>query len=315
MKMTMGMQGAAVALLGLVTLTGTLRAQAPAAAPPPRGAAVGAEERPPGDLPGPIDTLTDLQDTGRLIFMLADVNNDRQISKKEAVDFGNLLVGGFFFRADQNGDGKVTREEARAARENLLQQKPVLRYIVQRAKAQQGQPGGQGTSPFQNLANLLDINNDNALEATELRQAVQTAVEGTFATADTNRDQQLSTVEINAAMIGVARSIADASFRAADTDNNGALSRQEFDKAIIEPANMVFTVLDVNGDGQLSQQELQRARQVVFAQLQAMMIPEPPNSPRNLIQSGRLPGEVAPIPNVPIRAPGQPAAAPPAPGT
>ena len=43
-----------------------------------------------------------------MLFKLADTNNDGQISQKEATDAGNLLVGGFFFRADANGDGTLT---------------------------------------------------------------------------------------------------------------------------------------------------------------------------------------------------------------
>ena len=61
------------------------------------------------DIPGPIDSLQDLQDTGKMLFKLADENGDNQISQKEAIDAGNLLVGGLFFRADTNGDGTLTR--------------------------------------------------------------------------------------------------------------------------------------------------------------------------------------------------------------
>ena len=63
-------------------------------------------------LPGPIDSVQDLQDVGKLVFKLADTNNDNRISQKEAIDAGNVLVGGFFFRADANGDGTVTSDEA-----------------------------------------------------------------------------------------------------------------------------------------------------------------------------------------------------------
>jgi len=73
-----------------------------------------AQAHKPGDVPGPIDSLADVQDTAKMLFKLADTNNDGQISQKEAVDAGNLLVGGFFFRADANGDGTLTPEEARA---------------------------------------------------------------------------------------------------------------------------------------------------------------------------------------------------------
>ena len=45
------------------------------------------------DTPGPIDSLQDLQDTGKILFKLVDENNDGQISQKEATDAANLAVG------------------------------------------------------------------------------------------------------------------------------------------------------------------------------------------------------------------------------
>ncbi len=86
-----------------------------------------AQHQPAGDLPGPIDSIQDLQDTAKILFKMADTNNDGQISQKEAVDAGNLIVGGFFFRADANGDGVLSPEEARAARDTLFRQQPLLR--------------------------------------------------------------------------------------------------------------------------------------------------------------------------------------------
>ncbi|MGE3821688.1 MAG: hypothetical protein AB7I30_19930, partial [Isosphaeraceae bacterium] len=83
-----------------------------------------------GDLPGPIDSLQDLQDTGKLIFKMADENLDGLISQQEAVDLGNLIVGGIFFRADANGDGKVTKDEANQARETIYHNRPWLRVVV-----------------------------------------------------------------------------------------------------------------------------------------------------------------------------------------
>src|SRR3954447_13917734 len=84
------------------------------------------------DIPGPIDSLQDLQDTGRMLFKLADENNDGQISQQEAIDAGHGMVGGFFFRADANGDGTLSREEMTQARNKLLAQKPLLRILAQR---------------------------------------------------------------------------------------------------------------------------------------------------------------------------------------
>ncbi|GAC1470997.1 MAG: hypothetical protein NVSMB9_16670 [Isosphaeraceae bacterium] len=245
----------------------------------------------PGDLPGPIDSLPDLQDTGRMLFKLADENNDGQISQKEAVDAGNLLVGGFFFRADANGDGTLSQEEAKQARDAFLNTKPWLRYVVDTAKSSrgQGQQNGAANGTKQNLlsglAATFDTNNDKKLQATELRQGVQTAVQGSFAAADTNRDGQLSPTELNAAMTGLARQVAQAAFQQADTDQNGQISQAEFEKAAVEPARMAFKVMDLNHDGQLSQEEAQTARQTVAGQLRSLKVPEPSNSPRNQINS------------------------------
>ena len=71
--------------------------------------------------PSGIDSVQDLQDFGKFLFKLADTNNDNRISQKEAVDAGNLLVGGFFFRADANGDGTVTSQEAQAGARGPVQ--------------------------------------------------------------------------------------------------------------------------------------------------------------------------------------------------
>jgi Ca2+-binding EF-hand superfamily protein len=241
----------------------------------------------PGDLPGPIDNIQDLQDTGRMLFKLADENNDGQISQKEATDAGNLLVGGFFFRADKDGNGTLTQDEAREAREAFLSSKPWLRYVVETARA--NRPQGANATANQNLlasvAGAFDTNNDKQLQASELRAAVQTAVQGGFAAADTNRDGQLSQRVETAGAAGVARQAAQASFRQADSDGNGQISQAEFEKAIIEPARVAFKVMDLNHDGQISQEEAQTARQVVISKLRSMNLPEASNSPRNAINS------------------------------
>jgi len=236
------------------------------------------------ELPGPIDSVEDLQSTGKMLFKMADVNNDGQISQKEATDVGNLLVGGFFFRADANGDGVVSREEAQQARDMLLRQKPILRIALERASqrrsAQPGQPAeaGQRNAQVQNsmrgIMTLIDANNDGQLQATEVRQTVQTGVQGVFASADTNRDGQLSPGELNAAVVAMVQAAGQASFQVADKDGNGALSLEEFDQSIIEPAHTVFRIIDANGDNQLSQQEVQAAQRTIASQLRMFNMPE-----------------------------------------
>ena len=286
----------------LAAASGLATAQAPSRAPAPAQAT----DRPTGELPAPLDNLKDLEQAGRMLFKMADTNNDGLISQKEAIDAGNLLVGGFFFRADLNGDGVLSQDEAKQARESLFKQQPLLRYIVERGKAAaKAEKGGNdaGTDPAKAIGSLLDTNNDKQIQATEVRQAVQTAVQGFYAFADTNRDNQLSPTEVNAAIIGAARTAAQAMFQQADADHDGTLSRAEFDRAIVEPANLAFAILDADNDGKLSPQEAQQARQVVMTQLRMLIVPEPANSARNLLRTGVQPDQIAPVPNAPASTP------------
>lgn len=263
-----------------------------------------------GDVPGPIDSISDLQDTAKMLFKLADTNNDGQISQKEAVDAGNLLVGGFFFRADANGDGTLTPEEARAARESLLQQQPLLRYVLQKAKptnrqgteigtAGQVSPGQQ--DPFQAIGRMLDSNNDQKIQGAELRQSVLAGVQTLFTIADTNQDGQLVPAELNQAVGEAAKTVVQSAFQTADTDHNGTLSMAEFDKALTEPAHAVFRVLDGNNDNQLTLAELQRAQQIIVEQIQRLQVQEPGNSFRRQVQRGTtLPyGQPVAVPGTP----------------
>jgi len=272
------------------------------------------KEHKAGDLPGPIDSLADLQDTGRMIFKLADENNDNQISQKEAIDAGNLLVGGFFFRADQNGDGILSQDEAKQATDSFFSTKPWLRYIVETVRTAPKPSGNAGANNPQfnagNLATLLDSNNDKQLQATELRQAVQTTIQGLFATADTNRDGELSNTEVNAGLASISRQAGQVAFQQADSDNNGQISQAEFEKAIIEPTRLAFRVMDLDHDGQLSQKEADTARQLIMSKLRVMNVPEASNSPRNTINS-TLGNQTQPAPvSAPAPPPANPSSAP-----
>jgi len=275
------MLGAGVLSLGLLAMPGLARAQAPAQP----------------DLPGPIDSLRDLQDTGRMLFMMADTNHDGQISQKEATIANNLMVGGFFFAADTDGNGVVSQQEAKAARDEYLNQNPWARYVVESLEAQQkGQSNNNQPNPIQSFLTLLDSNSDKQIQASELRNLVQTTTQSFFAAADTNRDGQMNPSEINAAVAGGVRALAMAAFQQADGDSNGSLSRAEYDKAIVEPANVAFQVLDLNHDGQLSPQEVQTVERAIISQVRMLKLPEPANSPTKLIESGKLPNEAAPVP-------------------
>ncbi len=231
------------------------------------------------DLPGPIDSLQDVQDSLRMAFMMADQDHDGQLSQREVTDAANMAVGGLFFAADANGDGSLSREEAQQVRERIGRQYPALRVALQRAKAEKAQDGDQAASnPARAVANLLDADNDQQIKASELRQGVETIVQGGFQAIDTNRDNQLSPNELNAAAYGLARAGLQAAFQTADADRNGNLSRDEFDKALVEPGHTVFAMLDVNQDEQLSQEELNRAGEVIASRLQMFRVPRGSNS-------------------------------------
>ena len=265
------------------------------------------------DLPGPINSVEDLQDAGKLLFKLADTNNDNRISQKEAVDAGNLLAGGFFFRADTNGDGTVTPDESRAAREALFNQKPLLRFIFQRGESAINEQAGAGAvkQGKMNLMNVLDTNHDGNFSASELRQAVQTTVQSLFLTADRNGDGQLDPAEVNQAVIDMGRTAVQTAFNAADTDNNGAVSQAEFDKAILNPAHVLFKIFDTNNDGQISPDEMRSGMQILVRELRSMQVPEATNSlshqihHQNQVQSitAPAPAAIAPRPasTVPVQ--------------
>jgi len=253
----------------------------------------------PKDIPGPIDSLQDLQDSGKMLFKLADANNDGMISQKEAVDAGNLLVGGVFFRADANGDGVLSQDEIKAAREDFMKEKPWLKYAIDTTKATRAKDGQKdGSNPDMAAAfwSAIDTNNDKQLQSSEVRQIVQSAVQGLFASADTNRDGQMSPTEVNAAVQGAAKTVAQAAFQQADADHNGSLSEAEFDQAVRKPTHIMFAVLDLNHDGQITQDELQKSRRAIIVGISKLRVPEPDNSPRKLIHSGQKPSDVAPVP-------------------
>jgi Ca2+-binding EF-hand superfamily protein len=292
---------------GTTTQPAPVAVQAPTTTPVQASPSAGASqlmERKPGDVPGPIDSVQDVQDTLKMAFMAADQNHDGQLSQQEAIDAGNTLIGGLFFAADADGDGKVTQQEAQAVRQKVMQQNPLLRVVAQRARHSTVDGGNQagGAQAAAGIASLLDTNNDRAFSAAEVRQMVQSLVQATFATADTNRDGQLSPTELNAAAYGAARAGVQAAFQTADADNNSALSKEEFTRALANPVNSAFDILDANLDGQLTLEEINNATRVLATQFRAMKIPQARNSATQLIEQGNRPSQVAPVPNIQVPA-------------
>ena len=96
-------------------------------------------------------------------------------------------------------------------------------------------------------------------------------------------------------------------FQTADTDRNGELSMDEYDKALAEPAHALFRVIDADNNNQISLAELQRAEQILADQFRRLRVPEPPNS---LVRQAQGGASTAPAGNQVLPTPGAPAPGP-----
>lgn len=180
---------------------------------------------------------------------LADANEDGNISRSEAEATMNFVVGGAFFRADRNSDGKVTQEEGRELRDEVASRHPALASLL----AQTRQATGQ--SPFKSLAQLLDVNHGQTLSIDDARKATKDALDDLFRVVDGNKDGNVSREEsVKASWEGV-RAIGHSVFAAADGNRDGFLTVGEFQGAIDRSVQVVFKIADANKDDKLSQDE------------------------------------------------------------
>jgi Ca2+-binding EF-hand superfamily protein len=189
-----------------------------------------------------------VQAADRLVAM-ADVNRDGRVSKEEASNVTSFLVGGFFFRADGNGDGTITPEEGRQARVEFMNQRPELASVVREVRNNAGQ------NPLAVVAQMLDVEYGKPLTIAEARQATTTAVNDLYGWTDVDRDGYLTVAEARAAADQGARALGGAAFQAADTDRNGGLSYEEFEAALRGTARTAFGLADTSNNGQLSMDE------------------------------------------------------------
>ena len=203
----------------------------------------------------------------------------------------------------------MTRDESRAAREALFNQKPLLRFIFERTRDETQRQGSQPQidQAKQTVMNLLDSNHDGNFSAPELRQAVQNSVQTIFMMADKNGDGQLDPAELNASVLDAGRAAVQTAFNVADLDKNGAVSQAEFDKAIINPAHVLFRIFDANNDNQISHDEMRSGMQILAREMRQLRVPEPGNSIPNQIRrqnaAQAAPPVVSPAP-APVVAPG-----------
>ena len=223
----------------------------------------------PAAAPGPLVACrpgADVEEAASRLVEMADTNQDGKVSQDETRALTNFVLGGFFFRADANGDGTVTPEEGRDARAELESRYPTVATLLR------GVRGATGKSPFATLATLLDVQYGKPLTMAEARDAARGAVADLYAVADADKDGAITLDEArNAARHGT-QALAQAAFRAADTDRNGTLSVEELQSAAQTAVRSAFTMADTNKDARLSEQEAATA----MARVTSMLGTTPP---------------------------------------
>lgn len=191
----------------------------------------------------------EVEETASRLVEMADINGDGRVSKEEAQSMTSFVVGGFFFRADADGNGVVTPQEGRQARVELMNQHPEIASLLRTVRTTTGQ------SPFATLANLVDVEYGQPLTITEARDAARGAVNDLFSVVDTNKDGMITAAEARSAAWDGARAVGRAAFQAADTDRNGTLSEEELQAAMRTAATAAFKLSDANNDGKLTEEE------------------------------------------------------------
>jgi Ca2+-binding EF-hand superfamily protein len=192
---------------------------------------------------------------------LADTNSNGQVSRDEARSGLNFLLGGLFFRADENADGKITPEEGRKVRTEFDQTHPAVSALLKQVRE------STGKSPFQTIAQLVDIDYGETVTIEDARASARSALDDLFRVADGDKNDVITRQEaITASWDGV-RSLGRQAFSAADANRDGHLTASEFESAMTHSAKAVFSLADANNDGRLTEKEAAMAMNTAAGQL------------------------------------------------
>lgn len=173
-----------------------------------------------------------------------DINGDGLISKAEVDASGKKRLIENFDKIDTNGDGNLTREEMKARREMAGK-------------------GGEGKGKGKGKLKEADTNGDGALSLNEATDAGMDRLVENFGKIDADGNGQVTKEEMKAH-----RKMAHESgegkgkgkLREADTDQNGALSIDEASAAGMDKMVENFDKVDLDGDGELSREEMKQLR-------------------------------------------------------
>ena len=195
-------------------------------------------------------------------FDQVDTNKDGFLSAEELAAARAQFAGAHLWM-DANGDGTVSREEAKNS--------PMLSRNFDAIDANKDGQLSRDEMRAYHLAHrgegwaALDVNKDGTISREEAKAAPR--LSANFDALDSNKDGQLSRDELRSAWAGRRH----AHGPRMDTDGDGLVSREEAKSAPLLSQN--FDAIDANKDGFLSPDELQAWRRAQNATANAPVKP------------------------------------------